>query len=144
MKLYLACSLTFFLFSTWGAPSGAGATDTVYPQAAVDLADPNEAGNTEEQTGVIDQSSLEQLWPYGNPYSPVSATNFEPFITSSSYGQNRLTRNTYEPKWLNAPFVRDGSPSSPDPMNQRYDVGALHSPSSPMNLYTRGGRAERR
>jgi hypothetical protein len=118
MRLFLACVFTFLPFSAWAAPPSVDTTDAVYPPAAADLADPNKAEDTDDQTGAIDQSSLEQLWPYGNPYSPASATNFEQFITPSSYGQNRLSRNTYEPEWLNAPFVRYGSPSSPDPMRQ--------------------------
>ncbi|MBH0204617.1 MAG: hypothetical protein HP498_02145 [Nitrospira sp.] len=144
MRLFLACILTCFPFYAWAAAPIAGTTDAVYPPAAADPADPNEAEDTDDQTGALDESSLEQLWPYGNPYGPASATNFEPFKTSSSHGQNRLSQETYEPEWLNDPFGRYGSPYSPDPMNQRYDVGNLYSPGSPMHLYTRGGRTERR
>lgn len=144
MRLFLACILTFSPFSAWATPPSANVTDAVYPQAAADLADPNEAGNADDQTGAIDESSLEELWPYGNPYSPASATNFELFTTSYSHGQNRLSHKTSEPEWLNAPFGRYGSPYSPDPMNQRYDVGNQYSPGGPMNLYTRGGRTEGR
>lgn len=128
MRLFLACIFTCFPLCAWAAPISAGTTDAVYPQDAADLADPNEAEDTDDQTGTLDESSLEQLWPYGNPYSPSSATNFEPFITSPLYGQTRLSRNIYEPEWLNAPVVRYGIPSSPDLMNQRYDGGTVHSP----------------
>jgi hypothetical protein len=139
MRLFLACILTLFPLTAWAEPVQPDKTDVVDSPVAVD---PDSPSDTEPTGDQLDES--EQLWPYGNPYSPASATNFEQFITPSSYGHNRFRRNTYEPEWLNAPFVRYGSPSSPDPMRQRYDVDALHSLSSPMNLYTRGGRIERR
>lgn len=144
MRLFLACILTCFPFYAWAAAPSVGTTDAVYPPAAADLADPNEAEDTDDKTGALDESSLEQLWPYGNPYSPASATNFEQFITPSSSGQNRSSRNIYEPEWLNTSVVRYGSPSLSDPIDHRHDVGTPPSLSSPMNLYTKGGRIERR
>ena len=139
MRLFLACIITLLPLTAWAEPAQSDKTDLVDSPVAVDPDSPSETEYTDDQ---LDDG--EQLWPYSNPYSPASATNFEPFITSSSYGQNRLSRNASEPEWLTAPVVRYGSPSTPDPMNQRYDVGALHSSGSSMNLYTRGGKIERR
>jgi len=139
MRLFLACIITLLPLTAWAESVQPDKTDLVDSPVTVDPDSPSDTEYTGDQ---LDDG--EQLRQYGNPYSPESATNFEPFITSSFYGQHRLSRNTYEPEWLNAPVVRYGSPSSPDPMNQRYDVGALHSSSSPMNRYTRGGRIERR
>lgn len=139
MRLFIACILVVLPLTAWAEPVQPDKTDLADSPVTVDPDSPSETEYTDDQL-----EDGEQLWQFGNPYRPASATNFEPFITSSSYGQNRFGRNAYEPEWLNAPVVRYGSPSSPDPMNQRYDVDALHSSSSPMNLYTRGGRIERR
>ena len=139
MRFFLACIFTLFPLTAWAEPAQPDKTNLVHSPVAVDPDSPSDTEYTGDQF-----DGGEQLWPYGNPYSPTSATNFEQFITSSSYGQNKLSRNAYEPEWLNTSIVRYRSPSSPDPMRQRYDVDALHSLSSPMNLYTRGGRIERR
>lgn len=139
MRIILACILVVLPLSAWAEPVQPDKTDLVDSPVAVD---PDAPSDTEYPGEQLDDG--EQLWQYPNPYSPASATNFEPFITSSSYGHKRLSRNTYEPDWLNAPVARYGSPSSSDPMNQRYDVGTLHSPGSPMHIYTRDGRTERR
>lgn len=135
MRLFLACIITLLPLTTWAEPAQPDKTDRVDSPVAADPDSPSGAEFTDDQL-----DGGEQLWQYGNPYSPASATNFEPFITSSSYNQNGISRNTYEPEWLTAPFVRYGSSYSPDQINQQYDGGTLHSPSSPMNLYNRGGR----
>ena len=113
MRLFLACIITFLPLTAWTEPAQPDKTNLVDSPVAVDPDSPSDTEYTGDQF-----DGGEQLWPYGNPYSPASATNFEQFITPSSYGQNRLSRNTYEPEWLNAPFVRYGSPSSPYPMRQ--------------------------
>ena len=133
MRLFLACIMTFLPLTAWAESAQPDKTDLVDFPVAVDPDSPSDT----EYTG-------EQFLEYGNPYSPASATNFEQFITPSSYGQDRLSRNRYEPGWLNTSVVRYGSPSSSNPIDQRHDVGALPSLSSPMNLYTRSGRIERR
>lgn len=139
MKLFLACIITLLPLTAWAEPSQ---TDRTGPPDSPVTVDPNPPSDAEYADDQPDSDA--QVWQYGNPYSPASATNFEVFITSSSYGQNRLNRNTYEPDWLHDPFGRYGSPYSPDPMNQRYDVGNLYSPGGPLHLYSRGGRTERR
>jgi hypothetical protein len=139
MRLLLAGILALLPLSAWADTLSTVKADTLDPQAIADPVDPNEAKNADET-----YDTLDQLWPYGNPYSPASPTNFEALTPSPQYDQGRLSPRSYEPEWLNDPFGRYGSPYSPDPMNQRYDVGNLYSPGSPMNLYTRGGRTERR
>lgn len=139
MRLFLACIIALLPLTAWAEPAQPDKTDLVDSPVAVDPDSPSDTEYTGDQL-----NDGEQLWQYGNPYSPASATNFELFTTSSSHGQNRFSHKTSEPEWLNDPFGRYGSPYSPDPMNQRYDVGNLYSPGGPMNLYTRGGRTERR
>lgn len=139
MRLLLAGLLALLPLGAWADTLSTIKTDTLDTRTIADPVDPNEAGNADET-----YDALDQLWPYGNPYSPASATNFEALTPSPLYDQGRLSPRSYEPEWLNDPFGRYGSPYSPDPMNQRYDVGNLYSPGSPMNLYTRGGRTERR
>ena len=139
MRLFLACIMTFPPLTAWAESAQPDKTDLVDFPVAVDPDSPSDTEYTGDQ---LDDG--EQLWQYGNPYSPASATDFEQFITPSSYGQDRLSRNRYEPGWLNTSVVRYGSPSSSNPIDQRHDVGALSSLSSPMNLYTRSGRIERR
>ena len=123
MRLFLACIITLLPLTAWAEPAQPDTTDRVDSPVAVDPDSPSGAEFTDDQL-----DSGEPIRPYGNPYSPASATNFEPFITSPSYGQTRLSRSTYEPEWLNDPVVRYGSPSSSG---------------SSMNLYTRGVRTER-
>ncbi len=65
--------------------------------------------------------------PFGNPYGPDSATNFEAFRPHSFYGSSRQRTTSPEPDWLDHPFGRYGNPYSPDPMNHRYDDGRTHS-----------------
>lgn len=144
MRVLLACILALLPFSVWAGTPSTGTIDVFDPHAAADPADPNETRNADDEDGALDQFSLDQLWPYGNPYSPSSATNFEALTKSPLYKHSQLSPQSYKPDWLNDPFGRYGSPYSPDPMNQRYDVGNLYSPGGPMHLYTRGGRTERR
>ena len=140
MRLFLACIITFLPLTAWAEPVQPDQTDLADSPVAVDPDFPSDAEHTEDQPVDGEQFLLQ----YGNPYSPASATNFEPFTTSYSYRQNRLSGTTYEPEWLHAPFGRYGSPDSPDPMNHRYTVGDLHSSGSPMTFYGSGGRMERR
>ena len=135
MSLFLVCIITLLPLTVLAEPLQSDNADLVDSPVAVDPDSPSDTEYTDDQL-----DGGEPLWQYGNPYSPASATNFEAFITSSSYGQTRLSQKTYEPNWLNAPFVRYGSSSSPDPMSRRSDVGTLHSPGSSMNLDTRGGK----
>lgn len=139
MRLFIACILVVLPLTAWAEPAQPDKTDLADSPVTVDPDSPSETEYTDDQL-----EDGEQPWQFGNPYSPASATNFEPFITSSSYGQNRSSRNAYEPEWLNAPVVRYGSPSLSDTIDQRHDVGTPPSLSNPMNLYTRGGRIERR
>jgi hypothetical protein len=139
MTFLLTCIIAFLPFTAWAEPSHTDSSDLLDSPVAVDPYPPSDAEYADDQA-----DSDMQVSQYGNPYSPASATNFEVFTTSSSYGQNRLNRNTYEPDWLKEPFGRYGIPYSPDPMNQRYDVGNLYSSGSPMTRYSSGGRMERR
>jgi len=139
MSLLLACILTLLSLMAWADTSIAGNPDELNPHSASNPPAPDEAliADTADDT-------IPTLGLFGNPYSPASATNFEALTASYLYDPGRRSPRSYEPEWINDPFGRYGSPYSPDPMNQRYDVGNLYSPGSPMNLYTRGGRTERR
>lgn len=138
MRLFLTCIIAFLPFTAWAEPSHTDRTDPLGFPIAVDPNLPSDAEYADDQP-----EGNVQVRQYGNPYGPESATNFEVITTSYSHGQNRLSHKTSEPEWLNDPFGRYGRPYSPDPMNQRYDVGNPYSPGGPMNLYTRGGRTER-
>lgn len=137
MRLFLASIITLLPLMAWAEPAQSDKAGLVDSPVAVDPASPSDSEYTGDQL-----DGDEQLRPYGNPYSPASATNFEPFITSSAYAQNQLRRNAYEPEWFTAPVVRYGNAYSSDQINQRYDGGIVHSSSSPMSLYSRGGRIE--
>jgi hypothetical protein len=139
MTLLLTCIIAFLPFTAWAEPSHTGRTDSLGFPIAVDPNLPSDAEDADDQP-----DSDVPVRQYGNPYGPASATNFEAFITSFSIGQNRLNRNTYEPDWLKDHLGRHGILYSPDPMNQRYDVGNLYSSGRPMTRYSSGGRMERR
>jgi hypothetical protein len=144
MRLLLAGILALLPVSVWADTPSTSTTDAFDPQTMADPADPNKAGNADGQDGAIDTFSLDQLWPYGNPYSPSSATNFQALIAAPAYRHGQLSPHSYEPEWLNDPFGRYGSLSSPDLMNRRYNVDNPYSPDSPMHSYNRGGQPERR
>lgn len=139
MRLFLTCIIAFLPFTAWAEPSHTDRIDPLDSQVVVDPHPPSDADYADDQP-----DSDVQVWQYGNPYGPASATNFEVFTTSFPDSQNRLNRNTYEPDWLKAPFGRYGSPYSPDPMDQRYDIGNLYSSGGSRNIYSSGGRIERR
>ena len=64
-------------------------------------------------------SVINEVGPYGNPYSPASATNFEAFTTPSLYGQVRQNTKSYDPDWLRNPFGHYGHPYSPNQLSNR-------------------------
>lgn len=139
MRLLLACILALLSLTAWDGTSAASNPGELDPHSAS-----NPPALDEAKTADITDNGIQQLGLFDNPYSPTSHTNFEAFTTTSQHDPGRMRPHTYEPEWLNDPFGRYGSPYSPDPMNQRYDVGNLYSPGGPMNLYMRGGRMERR
>jgi hypothetical protein len=73
--------------------------------------------------------------PYGNPYSPASATNFEAIPPLALYHPSRLSRNVYNPDWLSNPFGHYGHPYRPASLT---NFEALPAPSlyNPSNLNT--------
>jgi len=146
MRLLLACILALLPFSVWADSPSTSTTDGFDQQTVADPADPNEAETAVDQQSDIDTLSLDQLWPYGNPYSPSSPTNFQALIAVPVYEHGQLSPQSYayEPEWLNDPFGHYGSRYSLDLMNRRYHVDNPYSPDSPMHVYTRGGQAERR
>jgi hypothetical protein len=139
MKLLLVGILALFPFMAWAETSSADKAGQLdqYPSAGPSA--PNDPGIAN-----LDDSAIDELSLFGNPYSPTSRTNFDGLTAFSKHDSDRLNSRSHEPEWLNDPLGRYGSPYSPDPMNQRYDVGNLYSPGGPMNLYMRGGRMERR
>jgi hypothetical protein len=92
------------------------------------LANPSGAGNPDDPDLVINE-----LGPYGNPYSPSSATNFEAITPPLPDGQERNDRGR-----LNTHL------HGPDSMNSRYSLGSPFAPDGTTNLYGRSWRIERR
>jgi hypothetical protein len=76
----------------------------VDPFSVKNLSDPN--------------SVINELGPYGNPYSPASATNLEAITTLSRYDQGQSTK-IYDPDWLHNPFGHYSTPYSPNQFNNR-------------------------
>lgn len=64
-------------------------------------------------------SPLNEWGPYGNPYSPISATNFEAIPALALYHPGQPSRNVYNPDWLKNPFGHYGNPYSPNQFKDR-------------------------
>jgi hypothetical protein len=110
------------------------------------IADPFDAENPDDPNSITNEF---ELGPYGNPYSPSSATNFEGINAPRLYDQEgndhgRLSVKAYDREWVSNPYGRCGSPYSPDSFNNRFGAGNPYRPSSPTNPYGHGLRIEGR
>jgi hypothetical protein len=82
--------------------------------------DPSPVADPFSTMGPDDPDSvINEVGPYGNPYSPASATNFEAFATPSLNGQAQQNTKPYYPDWLNNPFGHYGNPYSPNQFSSR-------------------------
>lgn len=126
MKLLLAGVLALLPLTAQAESLGNLSASEFDPNS---VANPTGAGNPSDPDSVINE-----LGPYGNPYSPTSATNFEA-ITALPL---------YDPDWISNPYGRYGNPYSPDAIDNRYGAGNPYAPSSPTNPYGQGWRIDRR
>jgi hypothetical protein len=62
---------------------------------------------------------INELGPYGNPYSPASSTNFEAITALSPYDQGQQNTKPNDPDWLRNPFDHYVTPYSPNQFHNR-------------------------
>jgi hypothetical protein len=141
MKILLVCLLALLPLIAHAEDLGTLSANEVDPNflpnpfGTGDLSDPNSVTN--------------ELGPYGNPYSPSSATNFEGITAprlSDQEGKDRgtLSTNQYNPDSVRNPYGRYGSPYSPVSIKMPVGAGSLHNPIIPTNPYGHGLRIEGR
>jgi hypothetical protein len=111
MRLLLACILAFLPLTAQAEATDALSATEFDPATIID---PFMAPPPDDPDSLIDE-----VGPYGNPYSPSSATNFEAIPASSRYNQGRLSTNLYNPDWLRNPFGHYGNPYSPNQFSNR-------------------------
>jgi hypothetical protein len=111
MRLLLACILAFLPLT-----AQAEAIDTLSATEfdPATIIDPFMAPPPDDSDSPINEWS-----PYGNPYSPSSATNFERISAPSSYDPGRQSATLYNPDWLSNPFGHYGNPYSPNQFSNR-------------------------
>ena len=139
MKLLLAGLLALLPLMAYAEDLGTLSADEVDPNFL-----PNPFG-----TGTDPNSVTNELGPYGNPYSPSSATNFEAITAprlSEQEGNDRgrLSMNQYDPDPVSNPYGRFGNPYSPDSLNNQFGAGNPYRSDSPTNPYGQGWRIEGR
>jgi hypothetical protein len=143
MKLLLASLLVLIPLTVHAEDLGNLSANEFDPNS---IADPFSAENPDDLNGLTNEFGL---GPYGNPYSPSSATNFEAINAPHLYDQEgndrgRLSVKLYDREWVSNPYGRYGSPYSPDSIKNPFGAGSPYSPSSPTNPYGRGLRIEGR
>jgi hypothetical protein len=111
MRLLLACVLTLLPLAAQAEYTDNHRTNEFDPHS---VTDPFIAGMPNDP-----DSPLNEWGPYGNPYRPASATNFEAIPTLSLYDPNQLSTDLYNPDWLSNPFGHYGHPYSPNQFNNR-------------------------
>ena len=110
------------------------------------IADPSAAENPDDSNNITNEF---ELGPYGNPYSPSSATNFEAINAPRLYDQQgndrgRLSVKPYDREWVSNPYGHYRSPYSPDSFKNRFGEGNPYRSDSPNNPYGRSLRNEGR
>ncbi|MBK5280527.1 MAG: hypothetical protein JJE16_00405 [Nitrospiraceae bacterium] len=89
------------------------------------IADPFGAENPDDPNSITNEF---ELGPYGNPYSPSSATNFEAITAPCLYDQERndrgrLSVKTYNRECVSNPYGWYGNPYRADSPNNPYGQG---------------------
>ena len=139
MMLLLSCLLSLFPLAVHAEYLGNLSANEFAPNST---ANPFGAGNPYDLNSITNR-----FGPYGNPYSPTSATN--PYATDPPelYDQEgtyrgRLSTNRFDPDSIGNPFGQYGSPYSPDSINNPFGAGNPYAPDSPTNPYGSGWRIE--
>ena len=143
MKLLLASLLALIPLAVHAEYRGNLSANEIGPNS---IADPFNAENPDDPNSITNEF---ELGPYGNPYSPSSATNFEAINAPRLHDQEgndrgRLSVKPYDREWVSNPYGRYRSPYSPDSFNNRFSAENLYSPSNPTNSYGRGLRIDGR
>ena len=143
MKLLLAFLLALIPLAVHAEYLGNLSANEIDPNS---IADPFNAENPDDPNSITNEF---ELGPYGNPYSPSSATNFEavkaPRLSDQEGNdRGRLSVKPYDREWVSNPYGPYRSPYSPDSFNNRFSAENLYSPSNPTNSYGRGLRIDGR
>lgn len=141
MRLLLVAVLALLPLTAHAAHTDNLSDDRPDRNAASDDADTPEAHGNED---VVDEA-----WPYSNPYSPTSATNFDPFAVPLSQrpevnDRSRLSKHLNDPGPINSVYGHFGSPLFPDSINSRGVTDHPYAMDSSTNLYGRSWRIEGR
>jgi hypothetical protein len=111
MRLLLAGILALLPLTAWAEYTDNLSTKELNPNS---VADPFGTRSPDDPDSILNE------WgPYGNPYSPTSATNFEAIPVPSLYDPDRLNTQVYNPDWLSYPFGHYGNPYSPNQFKDR-------------------------
>ena len=105
MKLLLASILVLIPLTVHAEYLGNLSANEFDPNS---IADPFSAENPDDPNGLTSEF---ELGPYGNPYSPSSATNFEGINAPRLYDQEgndrgRLSVKAYDREWVSNPYGR--------------------------------------
>jgi hypothetical protein len=143
MKLLLTSLLVLIPFTVHAEDLGNLSTNQFDPNS---IADPFGAENPDDPNSITNEF---ELGPYGNPYSPSSATNFEAINAPRLYDQEgndrgRLSVKVYDRDWISNPYARYGNLYSPDLLNNQFGAGNPYRSDSPTNPYGSGWRIKGR
>lgn len=141
MRLLLVCLLALLPLMAHAENLGTLSANEVDPNFPPD---PFGTENPSDPNSVTNE-----LGPYGNPYRPSSATNFEAITAprlsdqeGNDRGQLSMTQSDFDS--ISKSFDRYGIPYSPDSLNNRFGAGNPYRSDSPTNPYGRGWRIEGR
>jgi hypothetical protein len=143
MTLLLACLLLLIPLTVHAEYLGNLSANEFDPNS---IANPFGAENPDDPNSITNEF---ELGPYGNPYSPSSATNFEAINAPRLHDQEgkdrgRLSVKPYVRKWVSNPYGWYGNPYSPDSLNNQFGAWSPYRSDSPTNPYGRGWRIEGR
>jgi hypothetical protein len=130
LKLLLVCFLALLPLIAHSEDLGTLNANEIDPNL---MPDPFGTGNPSDPNSVTNE-----LGPYGNPYSPSSATNFEaipaPRVSDQKGNdRGRLSMNLSDFDSISKSFDRYGSPYSSDSILYRYGAGNPFRSNSPNN-----------
>ena len=138
MRILLAGILILIPFNAQGQVLDAPCDERELPSSA------EPAGSPTIEQPVIqgDTSVCQTLEPLNNPYSPASATNFDPFAASLTprpevNDRSRLSVQRDNPVPIDAIYGHFGSPLFPDSIEHRGETAHPYAMDSSTNLYGR-------
>ena len=122
MRLLLASLLVLIPFTVHAEDLGHLSANEFDPNS---IADPFGAENPDDPNSITNEF---ELGPYGNPYSPSSATNFDAITAPRLYAQEgndrgRLSVKPYNREWVSHPDGWYGNPYRADSLTNPYGQG---------------------